>query len=204
MPRPARTLVPPLPSALPLWAFLLFLLLGALTRHRDALPPDLLLLAFLHAHRTPFLDRLALLLSQSASFKALLPLLLLVLLIPLGLTRAYLGRRAWAPWVLAIAGGAFWTEVAKWAFARERPHLFPSPIREAGYGFPSGHAEISLALVLSLYLLFSRVPQPRGNRFRPAFWVLALGLPGPFWWAFPASTSRSTTPRTSSGAGPLR
>ncbi|BDG23786.1 MULTISPECIES: hypothetical protein [Thermus] len=70
------------------------------------------LLAFLHAHRTPFLDRLALLLSQSASFKTLLPLLaLLVLLTPLGLTRAYLGRRAWVP--LVLAGGAFWVEVAK-------------------------------------------------------------------------------------------
>lgn len=112
MPRPARTLGQPLPSALLLWASLLFLLLGALTRHRDALPFEPPLLAFLHAHRTLFLDRLALLLSQSASFKTLLPLLaLLVLLTPLGPTRAYLGRRAWVP--LVLAGGAFWVEVAK-------------------------------------------------------------------------------------------
>ncbi|BDG23785.1 MULTISPECIES: hypothetical protein [Thermus] len=52
--------------------------------------------------------------------------------------------------------------------ARERPHLFPSPVWEAGYSFPSGHAEVSLALVLSLYLLLG-VSQPRGNRFGPAF-----------------------------------
>lgn len=104
---------------------------------------------------------------------------------PLGLTRAYLGRRAWAPLVLAVAGGAFWVAVAKWALARERPHPFPSPVREAGYSFPSGHAEVSLALVLSLYLLLG-VSQPRGNRLGPAFWVLALGLP----WAFLVGLSR--------------
>lgn len=54
-----------------------------------------------------------------------------------------------------------------------------------GYSFPSGHAEVSLALVLSLYLLLG-VSQPRGNRFGPAFWVLALGLP----WAFLVGLSR--------------
>ena len=53
----------------------------------------------------------------------------------------------------ASAGAAILNLVAKLFFGRERPNLWTSPAPETDYGFPSGHAMVSMAVMLALVIL---------------------------------------------------
>jgi len=54
---------------------------------------------------------------------------------------------------LAVGGAAGLNVVAKLAFQRARPALWPSLVTETDYSFPSGHAMGSLAVVAALVFL---------------------------------------------------
>lgn len=140
---------------------------------REGFPLDRTLLAWLHALRSPFLDGLAHLLTQSAS----LPI---VVLSAMGATLWAL--RAGLPWyrfLLLLGGSEALNLAGKHFFARPRPHLFPQLAPEHDFSFPSGHTMASLSLVLGLYWLLEKSP-------RRARLTLALGLP----WAFLVGLSR--------------
>jgi membrane-associated phospholipid phosphatase len=70
-----------------------------------------------------------------------LALLGLVVAVVYGLRRRwlYLGT-----WLAALAGGAVLNELLKGLFARPRPSFADPLVLETGYGFPSGHAMLSL------------------------------------------------------------
>jgi undecaprenyl-diphosphatase len=127
-------------------------------------------LAWLHQHRFPLGDALALALTRTASAAVLGPLAL-----ALGLW-AYRTRRDWRAFALRVGGALVLDPLAKLLFARPRPHLYPFLVPEGGYGFPSGHATASLALVLGLLFLEPRLPR----------WAAVLGL----LWAFLVGLSR--------------
>lgn len=150
-----------------------FLELAEDVYRREGFPWDRALLAWFHALRSPLLDGLAHLLTQSAS----LPM---VALSVMGAT--LWAMRAGLPWyrfLLLLGGSEALNLAGKYFFARPRPHLFPQLTPEHDFSFPSGHTMASLALVLGLFWLLEERPQ----RARLA---LALGLP----WAFLVGLSR--------------
>jgi membrane-associated phospholipid phosphatase len=54
---------------------------------------------------------------------------------------------------LAVGGAAVLNFLAKALFQRSRPSLWPAPLPESDYGFPSGHAMGSLAVIVTLAIL---------------------------------------------------
>lgn len=54
---------------------------------------------------------------------------------------------------VAVGGVGLANKLAKITFQRVRPHLWESPAPEFDYGFPSGHAMLSLALALAVVIL---------------------------------------------------
>ena len=111
---------------------------------------DKRILAFLHAHATPWLDRLALALTAAGDP---LPMGLLAVAITLGL--AGWGRRPQA-WFFGLSvGGAMGLNLlVKGLFARPRPALWVSLKPAFYYSFPSGHAMGAAAVVAALGFLF--------------------------------------------------
>ncbi len=130
---------------------------------REGFAWDLPLLRLVHARATPTLDTTMLFFTRVG---APLPMIAFVGVILLAL----LARRRWhaaAFFALAVGGAAGLNVVAKLVFQRARPALWPSLVTETDYGFPSGHAMGSLAVVAALVLLL------RGTRWR---WpLLAIG-----------------------------
>ncbi|GAA5514577.1 hypothetical protein Dcar01_03333 [Deinococcus carri] len=107
----------------------------------------------LHAHATPFLDRLALLFTTLGGVTVIAPVSALILL---GL---WLRRRSLALfWAVGVAGAALLDLVMKLIFHRPRPELWPRLVQENDFGFPSGHSMYSAAFVTALILLTWRTP----------------------------------------------
>jgi undecaprenyl-diphosphatase len=77
---------------------------------------------------------------------------------------------------LSVGGAAFFNALAKALFQRPRPALWRSPSPEADYGFPSGHAMLSLALAVALALLFWKRPRHWPALVVGAAWVLLIGM----------------------------
>ena len=77
---------------------------------------------------------------------------------------------------LSVGGAAFFNALAKALFERPRPDLWPSPSPEADYGFPSGHAMLSMALAVSLALLVWKRPGRWPIVAAGSAWVLLVGL----------------------------
>lgn len=119
----------------------------------------------LHAHATPLLDRLALLLSTLGGVGVIAPLSALILLL-----LWWKDRPAALFFGVGVAGAASLNVGLKLIFARPRPELWPRLVPEADASFPSGHAMYSAALVSALIVLAWRTP----------YRWLALGLGVPF------------------------
>ena len=137
------------------------LLFGALAEdvwEREPFGWDSPALGWLHAHASPLLDVLMLRATLIGGTTGMFPLAALAFL---GLWLA--GRRREALFGLASVGGAsVIVLVAKAAFQRARPDLWLSIAPEHDYGFPSGHAVLSSAVVGVLLILLwrSRVARP--------------------------------------------
>ena len=130
----------------PLWAF------GVLAEdvwQREGFAWDAPILRAIHRVATPELDRLAVAVTMVGGARGMVPLCLLAL-------GVLLARRRWraATFVALAYGGAVALDaLAKAAFRSARPHLWVSPAPETGYGFPSGHAMGSMALLAALVIL---------------------------------------------------
>ena len=124
------------------------------------------LLWAIHARATPTLDALMLLLTDVG---APLPMIALVaLLLALLVWRRRYGEATFA--TVAVGGAALLNVLAKALFQRHRPELWPQLTPETDYGFPSGHAMGSLAVVATLVIVLW-----------PTRWRwLALGVGGIF------------------------
>lgn len=113
---------------------------------------DVAALRWVHAHATPALDTLNLLLSRLGG-----PLPMV------GVTIGILGALWWrgrhrAAWFFGAAtvGAAALNLLAKWILGRPRPAFWVSLAPEASSSFPSGHAMGSAALALALGVLLVR------------------------------------------------
>ena len=108
-------------------------------------------LYWLHAQSTPALDRWMLLTSWLGGLTIMLPL---VAIVALFLCSA---RQRFEAWFLtfAVGGACLLNFCAKLAFMRQRPTLWLALTPEFDYGFPSGHAMLSTAVVAALlYVLW--------------------------------------------------
>ena len=103
---------------------------------------------WLHAHSTPVLDRLAVILAYVGGYQVIAPVSAVLTFILW--KRSYLSARFF---VVAVLGAALLNGVMKFAFHRPRPELWPRLIQESGASFPSGHSMYSAAFVTALILL---------------------------------------------------
>lgn len=116
---------------------------------------DTLILESIHRYATPAWDATAILISRLGD-----PRLHLILAAILALVLAKRDNLRSAVFLLlGVGGAALLNFAAKSLFRRERPLLWPSPAPEWDFGFPSGHAMVSLALALALVLLLWSSPK---------------------------------------------
>ena len=120
----------------------------------------------LHAQATPMLDVLMLAITNAGDVKVLGSLVLVALL---GLWFARFERNA-IFLAVAVGGAAGLNVLLKHVFQRPRPHLWITLIPENDFGFPSGHAMGSFAIVAALIVL------AWPTRWRWAVIVLGLGF----------------------------
>lgn len=128
------------------------LLFGSLAEDvwaREGFGWDERLLRAVHARATPTLDQLMLFFTRVGAPLPMVGVVALALLL-----LVLRGRRADALFLtLAVGGAATLNFLAKLLFQRSRPALWPSLAPETDYGFPSGHAMGSLAVVAALAIL---------------------------------------------------
>lgn len=141
----------------------LFVLLANQVRETNPLPGDVAILQAIHAHASPFLDTLAVIVTDLGSAAAVVA----AVAIAAGVLW-YKRRRGPALFLLFSAGGtAAINAVFKVLFHRARPDLWPRIVTETDYSFPSGHAMISSALAFSVILLLWN------TRYR--WWAVTVG-----------------------------
>ena len=106
------------------------------------------LMLWLHAHSTPALDHLAVILAYVGGYQVIAPVSAVLAFVLW--KRSFLSARFF---VVAVLGAAALNGVMKLAFHRPRPELWPRLIQESGASFPSGHSMYSAAFVTALILL---------------------------------------------------
>ncbi len=133
---------------------------------REGFSWDTPLLWVIHAYASPPLDTLMLLITDVG---APLPMIgFVAVLLGLLLRRGRYGDAVFA--AIAVGGAALLDVLAKGLFQRHRPELWPQLTPETDWGFPSGHAMGSLAVVATLVIVLW-----------PTRWRwLALGVGGVF------------------------
>lgn len=110
---------------------------------------DAPLMRLVHGYATPTRDALMISVSTVGGARGMIPLCVLAVV-----TLALRLRRRDAIFVaLAYAGAEGLDGLAKAFFHSERPHLWAWPVHETGYGFPSGHAIGSMALLSALVVV---------------------------------------------------
>lgn len=117
--------------------------------HHEGFAFDGVVLDAVHARASAAGDAVMVFVTQLGSTRGLIPLAALALALMLR------QRRVWnAAFFAAAAGGAALMNLAvKAVFRRDRPHLWLSPAPETDYGFPSGHAMGSAAVIGALIVL---------------------------------------------------
>lgn len=120
------------------------------------------ILALLHGHATPLLDKVALALT---AIGGPWPMGIVAGLIALGLLLGGHRTSAWF-FVLSVGGAMALNLLVKMAFARPRPALWVSLQPAFYYSFPSGHAMGSAALMMALGFVLA------GRRGRWLAWTL--------------------------------
>ena len=133
---------------------------------REGFAWDTPLLWGIHAYANPSLDTLMLLITNVG---APIPMIgFVAVLLGLLLWRRRYGAAAFV--AVAVGGAALLNVLAKALFQRHRPALWSQLSPESDYGFPSGHAMGSLAVVAALVIVL----------WATRWWWLALGIGGLF------------------------
>jgi undecaprenyl-diphosphatase len=113
---------------------------------------DIPILEKIHATQGTELDAIAFSLTQLGRGKSIAAIVLFVSLF-LGWHKQW---RSLSYLLITIIGSGILNLLAKILFHRDRPALWESPLPEFDFSFPSGHAMLSLTLVIALTVL---VPQ---------------------------------------------
>jgi membrane-associated phospholipid phosphatase len=118
-------------------------------REGENLALDEPLLHYIHWHATPVRDPLIIFITHLGRAWVMIPLC-----VAIGLYLVFI-RRLWEAqfFALATGGAALLNLAAKLFFGRARPDLWISPAPEYDYGFPSGHAMVSMAVAAALMVL---------------------------------------------------
>lgn len=146
--------------------------LGEEVREREGFGWDAPILLALHRHASPALDAVMLRVTDAGGP---LPMACLAALV---LAFLLVGRRLGdATFVgLAVGGAAALNFLTKALFQRSRPALWPAVLPETDYGFPSGHAMGSLAVIGTLLILLWPTRWRWPALLLGAAFVLAVGL----------------------------
>ncbi len=113
------------------------------------LPWDNAVLLWVHAHASPALDTLMILLAQLGYIYGVLPVDIVIVLL-------FIAFKRWGDALffgIAVGGAQILDLLGKAFFHRVRPALWVSLTPEHSYSFPSGHAVASMALVAALSVL---------------------------------------------------
>ncbi|GAC1436413.1 MAG: phosphatase PAP2 family protein [Chloroflexota bacterium] len=131
---------------LPLWIF------GTLAEEvwsHEGFAWDAAIQHWVHGYATPAHDTIMVRVSQVGGAAGMVPLCVLVVVLLAARRRV----RDAVFVALAYGGAEAIAAVAKQLFHSARPHLWLSPAPAQGYGFPSGHAIGSMALLSALVIL---------------------------------------------------
>ncbi|GET36159.1 phosphatase PAP2 family protein [Microseira wollei] len=144
------------------WLTLLLLLIGIylplqvfeilavkVWQNQGGFPWDVPILLSIHTTTQAQLDIFAATLTKFASSKIIIPVVSLIALVLL-LCKQW--RRS-AYLIATVWGSLIINRAAKEFMHRVRPHLWDSPAPEIDYAFPSGHATMSMTLVMALVIL---------------------------------------------------
>jgi len=149
-----------------------FLKAASEIREREGFPGDQAFLRWLHAHATPPLDALNLLLTRVGGPQVMAVVTLLIAGF-LFWRRSY--HQAWFfSW--AVGGAMVINLLAKALLGRVRPALWVSLAPETTPSFPSGHAMGSAAVVLALGLILAHSPRRWLLWLPGALFVLGVGI----------------------------
>jgi membrane-associated phospholipid phosphatase len=131
---------------------------------RQPVHGDSVVLTWVHSASSPFLDQLAIHVTNAGDFLAVIALAVIAAGI---LIRR--GRPSDASTLIFGVGGAVvLNEILKLYFRRPRPTLWHQIVDSSGYSFPSGHAMMSSALAISFILI--------GWKSRWRYLILTIGL----------------------------
>ena len=116
---------------------------------KDPILLDTTILKSIHEHASPFLNHLFLFITTLGSFKVIAPVT-----IALVLWFYYKNqRRSSLIIAFSVLGAATANFILKLLFTRSRPALWETLVKEPSYSFPSGHAMVSCALILSIIFI---------------------------------------------------
>ena len=113
---------------------------------------DSIILKKVHNLQSLELDQIAIALTQTAGAMGILAI---TSLLSMGLVWWKQWRSLGYVWLVIIGGGLI-TFLAKLLFHRARPAVWVSPLPQPDFSFPSGHAMLSMSLVMAIAIL---IPQ---------------------------------------------
>jgi undecaprenyl-diphosphatase len=129
-----------------------FLIFGSLAEEvweKEGFFFDIPILLAIHSNAQPQLDIFVSYLTNLGVFWGVLPAAVITALF-------LVVRRWWRAlefFLITLVGSAIINRTAKLLLHRVRPHLWTSPAPEFDYGFPSGHAMVSMTFVAALVIL---------------------------------------------------
>lgn len=139
---------------------ILYLLLIALTYlfvelseeiiKKSTLPIDSAILKYINSYSSPTLDKVMLFITNLGGVYGVI-IITSVILIALAIKRYKYDALFSA---LSIIGTLILNTILKYSFKRARPNLWELLITEKSYSFPSGHTMMSMAIALTIILLF--------------------------------------------------
>jgi membrane-associated phospholipid phosphatase len=156
------------------YAVWLFCTIAALIKSGKLLAFEESLLLGLHEYAAPALDHMAKTVSAS------------VTVVSVGVLLYLCCRRHWKSaffWLSSVGGAAILNNVVKRMMERDRPALWDAVVSRHNFGFPSGHATHSMAILIAALILFGpaklRMPVVLGGisyAFLVALCRMYLGL----------------------------
>lgn len=149
-----------------------FLMLTAAVLQGGTFLTDQAMLHRVHAHASPLLDRLAVLLTALGGLGGMIPLALVIA----RLAFAWRSRRAAAGVLVCVGGAYLLSVVCKLLVQRERPHLWAVLTPETDFSYPSGHALLSLSTVVTLVWIVWHTPTRVLTLSLGGLFVLLVGL----------------------------